>query len=76
MRLAPALVGTSSDMKDLLAWKLGCWEEDEEGRAPLLATGWRAEVVGTVVDELLSGRASLRIGDLRSPDPLVIDRRG
>ncbi len=76
MRLAPALVGTSSDMRDLLAWKLGCWEDDEDGRPPLLAAGWRAEVVGSVVDDLLSGKASLRIGDPRSHDPLVIDRRG
>ena len=34
----------------------------------------RAEVVGSLVDDLLSGKASLRIGDVRSHDPLVIDR--
>ena len=73
MNLAPALVGTSSDMRDLLASKLGY---DAGDRAPLLASGWRAEVVGDVVDDLLAGRASLRIGDVRSHDPLVIDRRG
>jgi len=77
MKLAPALVGTSSDMRDLLAWKLGYWEDDgEEGAAPVLAAGWRAEVVGSLVDDLLSGKASLRIGDVRSHDPLVIDRHG
>jgi hypothetical protein len=27
-----------------------------------------------VVDDLLSGKASLRIGNIRSHDPLVIDR--
>jgi ribonuclease D len=75
MHLAPALVGTSSDMRDLLAYKLGYWDSDDE-RVPLLASGWRAEVVGSLVDDLLSGKASLRIGDVRSHDPLVIDRRG
>ena len=75
MHLAPALVGTSSDMRDLLAYKLGYWDTDDE-RVPLLASGWRADVVGSLVDDLLSGRASLRIGDVRSNDPLVIDRRG
>jgi hypothetical protein len=30
--------------------------------------------VGTIVDDLLAGRASLRIGDVRAHDPLVIDR--
>jgi ribonuclease D len=71
MQLAPALVGTSSDMRDLLAWKLGYGDPD---RRPLLAAGWRTEVVGDLVDDLLAGRASLRIGDIRAPDPLVIDR--
>jgi ribonuclease D len=71
--LAPALVGTSGDMRDLLAYKLGYLEEDRE---PLLATGWRAEAVGSLVDDLLAGRASLRIGDIRAHDPLVIDRDG
>ncbi len=74
MNLAPALVGTSSDMRDLLAYKLGYWDGDDE-RVPLLASGWRADVVGSLVDDLLSGKASLRIGDVRSHDPLVIDRR-
>ena len=74
MHLAPALVGTSSDMRDLLAYKLGYWDSDDE-RIPLLASGWRADVVGSLVDDLLSGKASLRIGDVRSNDPLVIDRR-
>ncbi len=71
MRIAPALVGTSSDMRDLLAWKLGYAEGEEP---PLLATGWRQEVVGSLIDDLLSGKASIRIGDLDSPDPLVVDR--
>jgi ribonuclease D len=76
MHLAPALVGTASDMRDLLAYKLGHWDTDgENARPPLLAAGWRKEVVGDLVDDLLSGRASLRIGDVRSHDPLVIDRR-
>ena len=74
MHLAPSLVGTSSDMRDLLAHKLGYGEDD--GRTPLLASGWRARVVGDLVDDLLAGRASIRIGDVRSNDPLVIDRHG
>ncbi|MFM9059663.1 MAG: ribonuclease D [Planctomycetaceae bacterium] len=69
--LAPALVGTASDMRDLLAHRLGHGADE---RPPLLATGWRKEVVGDLVDDLLSGRAALRIGDVRGHDPLVIDR--
>jgi len=74
MHLAPALVGTSSDMRDLLSYKLGYFYSEDD-RPPLLAAGWRADVVGSLVDDLLSGKASLRIGDVRSHDPLVIDRR-
>lgn len=71
LKLAPALVGTSSDMRDLLAWKLGYGDPD---RTPALAAGWRAQVVGGLVEDLLTGRAALRIGDIRSGEPLVIER--
>ncbi len=70
-KIAPALVGTAADMRDLLAFKLGYHEDD---RPPLLAAGWRADFVGSLVDDLLSGKAALRIGDVHAPDPLVIDR--
>ena len=73
LKLAPALVGTASDMRDLLAWKLGYGDPDRE---PVLSRGWRAQVVGSLVDDLLSGRAALRIGDIRSSEPLVIERHG
>jgi hypothetical protein len=33
-------------------------------------------VVGDLVDDLLAGRAALRIGDIKSHDPLVIERWG
>jgi hypothetical protein len=31
-------------------------------------------MVGPLVDDLLSGKAALRIGDVRAHDPLVIER--
>lgn len=70
MSIAPSLVGTASDMRDLLAYKLGYRDEDDP---PVLARGWRADLVGGVVDDLLEGRAALRIDDPRSSDPLVIE---
>lgn len=71
LEIAPSLVGTASDMRELLAYKLGHGQDDAP---PTLTTGWRAEVVGDLIDDLLTGRASLRISDLQSRDPLVIDR--
>lgn len=72
MKIAPALVGTASDMRDLLAWKLGY--RDDDAAPPVLATGWRQTVVGELIDDLLAGKAAIRVGDLSSHDPLVIDR--
>ena len=40
----------------------------------MVRAGLLERVVGDVVDELLAGRAALRIGDVRAHDPLVIDR--
>ena len=71
LEIAPSLVGTASDMRELLAYKLGHGQDDTP---PALLCGWRAEVVGDLIDDLLAGKASLRISDLTSRDPLVIDR--
>jgi ribonuclease D len=70
MELAPALVGTASDVRDLIAFRLG-FVEDE---IPVLAQGWRAEVVGTLIDDLLSGKLSIRITDPLSDHPLAFER--
>ena len=71
LEIATSLVGTASDMRELLAYKLGHGKDDTP---PALLCGWRAEVVGDLIDDLLAGKASLRISDLTSRDPLVIDR--
>jgi ribonuclease D len=70
MELAPALVGTASDVRDLIAFRLG-FVKDE---IPVLAQGWRAEVVGTLIDDLLSGKLSIRIIDPLSDHPLAFER--
>ncbi len=72
-RIAPSLVGTVEDIRDLGAYRLELWPTSHE-EIPLLAKGWRAEVVGRQLEELLSGKLSLRIGDPRSPDPLSFER--
>jgi ribonuclease D len=71
MSIAPSLVGTASDMRDLLAFKLGYRTSEDP---PTLASGWRATLVGSIVDDLLEGRSALRIGDPRSGNPLVLEK--
>ncbi|HZZ29826.1 MAG TPA: ribonuclease D [Pirellulales bacterium] len=68
--LAPALVGTASDVRDLIAFRLG-FVNDESAA---LACGWRAEVVGTLIDDLLAGKLSIRITDPLSDHPLVFEK--
>ena len=53
--VAPSLAGTAQDVRDLIAFRLNLGGF-EPGEVPLLASGWRAEVVGQVIDHLLAGR--------------------
>ena len=46
---------------------------DSEGNVPCLARGWRADVVGHLIEELLAGRMSIRIADPDSEHPLVFE---
>lgn len=72
--VATSLVGNPSDVRDLIAWRLG--EDEGNGRGkqpPLLAQGWRAEVVGHLIDDLLTGKTSIRIRDPHSDQPLAFE---
>jgi ribonuclease D len=70
--LAPSLVGTASDVRDLVAHRLGMGGNGSGG-PPLLGRGWRAEVVGRLIDDLLAGKLAIRIGDPRADEPLVFE---
>lgn len=59
--LAPALVGTPTDVRDWVAWHLKIAPLNEP--VPSLATGWRAEIVGKTFEALLSGRQMIRIAN-------------
>ncbi len=66
--LAPGLVGSPSDVRDWLAWRVFQLREEP----PKLARGWRAQIVGTLFDELITGRAALKVADPRGEFPLTI----
>jgi ribonuclease D len=70
--VATSLAGTAGDVRDLIAYRLefGSWGDQEP---PLLARGWRAELVGHLIEELLAGRKSIRIDDPLSEHPLAFD---
>jgi ribonuclease D len=71
LNVSRQLVGTSSDLRDLVRWHLG---EHREGPPPSLATGWRALVCGDLLTDLLDGKVRLRVGDPLSDHPLVFER--
>jgi ribonuclease D len=65
--VSTTLVGTASDLQDLVRWHVF---EGRKGERPRLLQGWRAEVCGDVLTDLLEGRTSLRITNPRSEAPL------
>ncbi len=72
--VATSLAGTATDVRDLIAYRLGFNGVSNE--PPLLASGWRAELVGHLIDELISGKKSIRIEDPLSEHPLAFDLVG
>ena len=74
--LAPSLVGTPNDVRELVAWQShdGQETDDHHQKTPALAQGWRKQVVGNLFDNLLSGKVAIRITDPLSEHPLVFER--
>ena len=71
MQLAPSLVGTVQDVRDLVEYRLS--GRDAKTPPPALARGWRAEVVGRTIDDLLAGRLAIRIRDPKAEEPLSLE---
>jgi ribonuclease D len=69
-RISPALVGSSSDLKALVRWFV---EECPEGHEPDLVRGWREEVCGRTLVDVLAGRRALRVVDPAADVPVALD---
>jgi ribonuclease D len=69
--VAPSIVGTAQDVRDLIAHHLKLTDPDDE--QPLLAQGWRAQVVGRVIEDLISGELAVRINDPLADEPLTFE---
>jgi ribonuclease D len=75
-QLAPALVATVQDVRDLVAYRLHAnGQPVDEDNVPYLASGWRAGVIGRTIDDLLTGKTVIRIRDPHSDEPLAIEAR-
>lgn len=73
--VATSLVGTADDVRALVDFRL-YGKSDGDGQPPVLTQGWRAEVVGELLDDLMAGRVSIRIHDPKSDQPLEFMRQG
>lgn len=68
--LSPSLLATASDLRDFVRW----YQTKDNGDRPKLATGWRYEVSGQILEDLLDGKVSLRVSDPESDHPLIFER--
>ena len=69
-QLAGSLVANVADLKHLVRWHLG-------GRAdshrPALLEGWRGELCGPLLLDVLDGKLALRVVDPQSEFPVAIE---
>lgn len=65
--MSTSLVGTMSDLKHLIRWYV--FEHDDEGE-PNLLEGWRGEVFGQELKDVLDGKITLRVTNPKSPNPI------
>jgi ribonuclease D len=66
-----ALLATTSDLQDVVRWHLGLIDE-----RPDVLEGWRGEILGRPLLDLLDGRSTIRVADARSRSPLRIEPGG
>ena len=69
-KVAVGLVGGASDLKELIRWQL---DGQPSEMVPDLLQGWRREVCGKTVLDVLSGRRALRIVDPQAEVPVALD---
>lgn len=69
-RVAVSMVGTTADLKELVRWHAN---GGAESRRPALARGWRGEVCGQNLLDVLSGRLSLRVVDPAADVPVALE---
>jgi ribonuclease D len=72
VEVAQSLVGTTADLRHLVRWEV---YNHRKGELPRLMQGWRAEVCGDLLKDVLDGRIALRVNDPRSDHPLVFEQR-
>ena len=68
--LSMSLVGTTADLKELVRWHVF---DNRNGATPRLLDGWRGDMCGKVLIDVLDGNVTLRVADPKSENPLSFD---
>ncbi|MCO6047992.1 HRDC domain-containing protein [Aeoliella sp. ICT_H6.2] len=68
--LATSLACTATDIREMIAYQLDFGNAGKADEAPTLARGWRKTLIGSLIDDVLAGRKSIRIDDPHSEHPL------
>lgn len=71
-RIAPAIVATSDDLRDFVKYRLE--PQADDAPPPSLTQGWRAEIIGKELDELLAGRLGMVLDNPSSEMPIKFCR--
>ena len=68
--ISTSLVGTTADLKHLVRWHaFGA----RDGDPPKLLEGWRGDVCGQLLVDVLDGKVKLSVADPKSENPLRFD---
>ncbi|MDR2114779.1 MAG: HRDC domain-containing protein [Planctomycetaceae bacterium] len=65
--ISPQLVGGPGDVRELIAFELGTLPTETK---PRLLDGWRVELVGSLLNDLINGRTSIQIKSNTPENPL------
>ena len=69
-KVAAGLVGASHDLKTLIRWFVQGRPEDQR---PDLARGWRLDVCGATLIDVLAGNRALRVVDPGADVPVALE---
>lgn len=72
MEVAQSILATSADLRELVRWSLNGRSPQ---RLPKLMIGWRAEVCGELLTDVLDGKIAIRVADPNSDHPLIFEAR-
>ncbi len=71
-KISPAVVATADELRDFVKFRLD--GSDGEIAPPTLLTGWRAEIIGRDLDDLLTGKLGMFLDNPTSDMPIRFQR--